>query len=990
MNEMPWEDFERIQWRILRDVEGLRHAQIYGERGQRQKGLDVVALAPDGSGVALQSKRYARFGPANLRAAVRTFQTTRRPFDVDRLIIGVSREVKSTQSVEVLAELRRDLHPLALDVWDKRELSDLLRNAPAIVIEFFGLETAQRFCHPFELPRVVVPGTDAVKVREAIARTPEEVTGAAALLQSAHESGDHVRALELIASAQERLREARFHSYALKLEPVRTRHLVSLGRSEEALRQALDEFWRALEQGTTTTAHVAKQRVQEIAGDGRLGGAVSEFTRVAQTAADLYFNPLGYSPPANELEVGDDTDRLRIAVLAGETALANDNVEWLRSELPSFAPLTTTSAGTIGLRTRLRLLLAEAGDDWRDILTEARKLLLGHDLLALVTARYARSRALVQEFEEADALWDEATGDACLAERWVDATTWTLSRRVFRERWRPFTSNDLLALNTALHELGPTVRIIPIHEDAFEQAMEGLAAGRLRSAAIAAQRALRDAVTTGDWHAEGKARRVLASILTESDEPEIASRHLTRAAAVKQIEELAEAYPNRFIDATGDLDAPCYWTVATTYRLIAKQADIVPDDLIGLIAAGILADLEASERGDLIDMVATQSSRYLSAVHALAGIATRLTAASADRALSHFERQPTVERDHYRYHDDDEAVVAARIAETQAGLRSRAVAHLVALLDRSQSARTSMTVDVVDSFLDVAKEQLELLADEGSSWAQEILASRDPSDISPEVAAAAVDRLTSPLEHRPGVYTVGTRAVQDSILVGALKHGQLDPALAELLRRANDPHVGTSDRGEYLLAASNIARRLPVGARRRYYEDAMRCASSPKPSEHDEMSDRFNHKLGAVRMTGTRPDSRGKALFLAAQLATSSEQRSRIKDQAFALLGPDDGSDYWPTRALQLLGQAVNGEIGFLSAQGWGQRSLAAALWTENGDPLHVGISLARDRDVRVRRALADSLARSEIRPHQDEARNILKRDPAYSVRHALGRAIDS
>lgn len=55
--EMPWEEFERIQWRILRDVEGLRLAQIYGERGQSQFGLDVVALVPDGSGVALQRTR---------------------------------------------------------------------------------------------------------------------------------------------------------------------------------------------------------------------------------------------------------------------------------------------------------------------------------------------------------------------------------------------------------------------------------------------------------------------------------------------------------------------------------------------------------------------------------------------------------------------------------------------------------------------------------------------------------------------------------------------------------------------------------------------------------------------------------------------------------------------------------------------------------------------------------------------------------------------
>ena len=51
-----WDDFESLLWRILRDVEGLRMPMIYGTPGQAQFGLDVVATAPDGSRVAIQSK----------------------------------------------------------------------------------------------------------------------------------------------------------------------------------------------------------------------------------------------------------------------------------------------------------------------------------------------------------------------------------------------------------------------------------------------------------------------------------------------------------------------------------------------------------------------------------------------------------------------------------------------------------------------------------------------------------------------------------------------------------------------------------------------------------------------------------------------------------------------------------------------------------------------------------------------------------------------
>src|ERR1035437_10466785 len=48
--EFEWPDFESLLWRVLRDVEGLRDTQVYGLPGQTQLGLDLVALAADGSG----------------------------------------------------------------------------------------------------------------------------------------------------------------------------------------------------------------------------------------------------------------------------------------------------------------------------------------------------------------------------------------------------------------------------------------------------------------------------------------------------------------------------------------------------------------------------------------------------------------------------------------------------------------------------------------------------------------------------------------------------------------------------------------------------------------------------------------------------------------------------------------------------------------------------------------------------------------------------
>ncbi|RAO15034.1 hypothetical protein GUI43_02014 [Micromonospora noduli] len=986
LDQLTWENFERIQWRVMRDVEGLRHAQIYGERGQSQYGLDVVALAPDGVGVALQSKRYKRFGPAELEAAVTKFRSTSRPFHVGRLIIGVSREVTSTRVVEDLAKFRAEFHPITLDLWDRQELSRLLRGAPEIVIEFFGLPTAEAFCLPFELEPVRVPTADAVAIREALARTPEETTGAAALLREARAASEEPeRALALIEEAQAKLRAAGFGSYAEQHETERNRLLAGLGRVGEAARRTLDGIWTALDRGLSTTAQIGQRRLRELARDGATEDPAGALVKVADAAMELYFDPLASLPEASVLVVGEHADQVRLAVLAGETALANDDHAWLTRERQKLAALAETETGDRVLRTRLRLLVAESSGDWSNLLEDARKLRLGHALGGLVTARYARHCALHQRFEEAEALWDEAAGDACLAQRWTDAATWTFSRRAFRSRWKPFTSDELLPLQTALRERGPTRPVIATAEGAYEEALEGLRVHKLRSAAISAQRALRDAVAMSDWVAEGKARQVLAAVLVEADEPVVAARHLTRAGDVEAIKNLGKQCSSSFIDITADLSAPNYWTVGTAYRLIAQQADLIPDEIVSVIVGHIVAEITGAEAHELVDLRSFATSRYRGALGALAGVSDRLTPEDAETVLSHFERQPKVEVNHYRLHDEDEAAAVARIAINQPALSQRAIPHLAALLARSQSSRNQAAQEAIDHHIEIAKPHLAELAVEDDGWAQETLAYHDPEANPPEVVEQALTRLTNPLSHQPGVYSTGTTAVGDSLLVRAMPPARLEPAVAELLRRADDPHVGSSDRGEYLIAASNLAHHLEGADRDKHFAVALRCASAPTSSEHDELDQRFGHRLGFLRIINPDHDSRDRALFLAACLATDDARRAAVRSQAYALLGAGENSDYWPTRALQQLGDALKDDVGFLVAQGWALRSFAAILWARHGSPPQAGARLAADNDVRVRRAFAKALASVEVAGYQSYARDRLAQDPCHSVRSALG-----
>ncbi|MFI1518796.1 hypothetical protein [Kitasatospora cineracea] len=992
-NDLSWEDFERLQWRVMRDVKGLRHAQLYGDRGQVQKGLDIVALAPDGTGFALQSKKYKRFGASDIKAAVKKFLTTTRPFTVDAFIIGVARPVKSTAAVDELAVQRRALQAINLELWDAQELSYLLRDRPDIVIEYFGMPTAEAFCLPFKLDTPPVPAANAVAVREALARTPEVATGAQHFFDEAAATGDPQQALELVEAGQMKLRDAGFGPHAAQHDKERHRLLVAVGRADDAARHVLERFWAALDQGLSATAQLTRSRFAELSElaksnevtDAARGEADNERIKlcqhVSEVAMALYSNPLAHLPDIETLRIGEPTDQVRLVLLAGETALANYDRKWLSSAAPALTELAGVSSMDPVLRTRLRLLLAETTKNWAALLADVRQVKLGYALLGLVTARYARDLALRQRFEEADLAWDEASGAASLAQQWGEASCWVLSRRAFRSHWNPFTSDDLLPMQTALQQMGTSAPLVPTADRAYEDALASLSDQNLRSAAISAQRALRDAITASDWVGEARSRRALAAVLIESDEPVRAAHHLARAGATQAIEALGASHPLEFIDTVEDLDAPNYWTVGATYRLLAVQADLIPDGLIHTITAHLLDELTAAEKGSRPDLRAFATSRYNNAIKLLAGIADRLKAAPATKVLHHFEKQAPVEAHRYRYHDKDEATAVAKIANTHPQLATRATGHLVTLLGRSEPARTSTTIGAIESNLPVAHDALATLAATDNRWAREMLAFHDTEEVDPADAAKALNRLTTPLHHVNGVYSVGTGAISDSIFVRDLPAADIDAAVAELLQRADDPHVGSSDRGQYLIAASNLAPHITRAKRDDYFTAAVRLATSPNPSDHDRINERFAHKLGAFRVNDTTRDACGQATVLAAALAANEAQRSEARRLAYSLLGTS--SDYWPTRALQHLGDTLNDDLAFLACQGWAVRSLAAALWPEHGNPAHLGTRLAADPDARVRRTLARALSQQPASTHA-AVRKQLAKDPAYSVRAVL------
>jgi hypothetical protein len=985
-NGMSWEDFERLTWRVLRDVTGHHSALIYGDKGESQFGLDVVAHSPRGSNVALQAKKYQRFGPAQLEAIAAKFvrDAGRRPFDVSTFIVAVSSRSRSRHVVDKLAEIRRDLQPVEVLLWDAGELSRLLRDAPAVVVEFFGEPTARRFCLPYSLTPRELPEADKAMVREALARSPEIVTGARPLIVAAEVPGtDPAHALALLSQAQMVLTDAGFGPHAAAYNSKRWELLGQLGSVEIAAQEVIDQFWAALDAGTSTTARQHLQQLQQLRRRAEGNLSVRGLERAAQLALDLYEYPLAGLPSRRTLQCGRPLDRAKLLVLAAETALVRGEGTWVRRHARALLDLGALDEGNDVLISRARLAVADEVGDWIELLADARTVRLGYRISAIIMSRWARFRAINESFVEADAAWDEATSYATLAGAWADAETFIFSRRSFRSRWSLGTSNELLPLQLSIASMGTSRTTVTLAKQAYQNAFIEQKARRSRQALIFAHRALRDAVVIGDWDAERASRQIVASILADAGELQRAAFHLAYAGDAKAMIDLG-ASASEYIDLAALVGKQPYWVAGSVYRLLAAEADLVPDDQIKRTAKSILKDVRSAEAGRLVDVPVMQNSRLNGALKALAGIAARVDGTTAEALLRVFENRSAVQAGMSRWSDESDATTLAALADRHDHLRQRSLDALVDILERAPEAASLATHDVIERFFPLIRERLTRLALAGNSWAQECVAISEPDLNSEEDMNAAFQRLSTPLIHRPGEMTVGTKAIADSLLLQGATDMDLSPVLRELLSRANDSRNSSHDRNDYVLAAANLVDRLEEEARTSLFEVALDMTISIRASDFDLLLLGRQGPDAGPSTAGHDDDPRHRAAYLAACLATTEDHRQRLRKSSFLLLVENGGTSVWATRALQRLGDVLSEEMGYLSGQGWALRVLAARLWANASEAFFIGLRLARDPEPRVRRSLAEAIARASPHDNHVEPLRLLRDDPHFSVRRLV------
>lgn len=146
IDQLKWEDFEKLCLRLAQEIHGKNNCEIYGTKGQKQHGIDIFAYK-DNKYASYQCKRYETVKEINLEDAVKVFKEGKWFDKSDEFFFCTSDALEKTQVQDKFQELKEELsaHNVAFIKWDKIQISNILKDHPQIVYDFFGREWVKAF-----------------------------------------------------------------------------------------------------------------------------------------------------------------------------------------------------------------------------------------------------------------------------------------------------------------------------------------------------------------------------------------------------------------------------------------------------------------------------------------------------------------------------------------------------------------------------------------------------------------------------------------------------------------------------------------------------------------------------------------------------------------------------------------------------------------------------------------------------------------------------
>jgi hypothetical protein len=148
--QLHWEDFERLVLRLAKREPGVVECRIYGTRGQKQHGIDLLLLHDSGHVSCVQCKRVAVSSAKDVRKAIARFEKGKWADRAKSFVLCTTSALESTSVVDAIDEARQTLYLRGVEfaVWDATQsggLNDKLKALPDIVEDFFGRKWREHF-----------------------------------------------------------------------------------------------------------------------------------------------------------------------------------------------------------------------------------------------------------------------------------------------------------------------------------------------------------------------------------------------------------------------------------------------------------------------------------------------------------------------------------------------------------------------------------------------------------------------------------------------------------------------------------------------------------------------------------------------------------------------------------------------------------------------------------------------------------------------------
>jgi hypothetical protein len=677
--ELSPEVFERLVLEYVWSVEAARDVHVYGRRGQKQYGLDIVGQDRERRRFVYQVRRLQTVTPSAIRAAVADYAgpprgphagsipTTRR-FDAARFVLATAASIHDdTALVDEIAALQDEYQgDLDVQVVGIEHLSVKLRDAAAIVAAFFGRDWARAFCgaEPPQAPPGQATGFGLLEGPLAALNLEAAAAHAARLRES-----QPAVAAEAHRAIADQLQASGYPGHAEIFRHRAGEDLLRVGDPDGGF----DLFWQLGFDGLLrgdTYARLPELANWTLPPPGAVRQAKLTVLRAALNWYGQGSDLTATTPALRALLDADDPHALALITIVTEQALVDGlyatdppapmigpatpqaNLAELAAELLALARRALDSGATPARdwRARLRCALADAtlercrrtgepasvDQAYGPLIADTTAGRIPPGPAAMVHARAGRAHAAADEADQAIDSWRRAV-IAALPDFGGDAREAFQSlTQVVDSQGRWFVP-DLERISQAV----PNRRMfLGAAYDPAVAALDDLRGDRAQPAFRNARRCVWEARLSGHLYDEGWALTVFADVMKATGRPvaeltiRVTAGDGTNAAAVA-------ATISDWVDLRDELHYGPPWVVAAAAQALAAEADLVPDEVLDPIV-GRLLDLAATAA--TAPLIAGQPSRE--AFHTLAAFASRIMPHRFDEvarlAEPHLERETSL------------------------------------------------------------------------------------------------------------------------------------------------------------------------------------------------------------------------------------------------------------------------------------------------------------------------------------------------------------